>query len=91
MEYTKGQWLLCRNRDGFDIESDSVGSLVANRIEISADAHLIAAAPDMYEALKAAQKLLQKQYEILLGHYPQYGTTSELELANKALAKAEGK
>ena len=55
-----------------------------------ANAHLIAAAPDMYEACQKVLLLLKEQYKIVIGSYPDYGTWGELELLRQTLAKARG-
>jgi len=85
MNYTKGEWKANSTAidcDGWpiaqtypDTRLDSITSLKLMR----ANAHLIAAAPMMYEALKA----LEKWYHSKAGELPYY--------ARQALAKAEGK
>lgn len=105
MEYTKGEWKAIfqsfnnkwqiRNKDKFiawllkaEDEEESK--------ELSADAQLISAAPDMYEALKECLALLDKQreeynnaYTILPHKLANEGPIAEK--ARKAIAKAEGK
>jgi len=91
MEYTKGEW----KRYGRHIHintnntSDEIAGVLCPgwmpREEAQANAHLIAAAPDMYEALKeitelAPRAMLKLPYAI-----------QAVEIAEKALAKAEGK
>jgi len=56
---------------------------IATDNDVVANAHLIAAAPDMYEALKAYQNWLNKKDNLSL---------IEIDgLINRALAKADGK
>jgi len=95
MEYTKGKWIVTQWASHNDVHVSSniligIPTFIANcgnpgisslphNPEALANAHLIAAAPDMYEALK---KLTD------LGRPLSRGDMSE---GNKALAKAEGK
>ena len=88
MNYTKGEWKAgnvdvvtksthianCYSESNF--KRPSIGEALVN-------AHLISAAPDMYEALK----LYQSHQEGTSGHY----CWKCAEAINKALAKAEGK
>ena len=101
MEYTKGEWKV----NGFDkrlVQVDLYDGV--NRFGIAdcsntgllpeqeiANAQLISAAPEMYEALKVVYELLKMQYSIVLGHYPNYDKYTEIEQVEKALAKAEGR
>ena len=57
------------------------------RIETTeANAHLIAAAPDMYEALEVATKLLRT----IEGLHDAITVTGDIEYCERALAKARG-
>ena len=83
MNYTKGEWEI--NRLGkigmphtYQIFCD--GYKVAGAIFNKANANLIAAAPDMYEALKSVLPLITTEWNGPLQ-----------ERARQALAKAEGK
>ena len=93
MEYTKGEWKA--NYTGsklVSVDCSSRAEVVAicgknkwikTRDEQIANAHLIASAPDMYEALKE-----------LSNYHPKQGYEQWLILLNKAqqaIAKAEGK
>lgn len=92
--FTPGPWLV---KDGFTEEfevyaetPDNFGYYEIAEIkcmdgETSPNAHLIAAAPDLYEALENAAKLLKYVVEEYPGHAP------DLHKCNAALAKAEGK
>jgi len=89
MEYTKGEWEVTKHRPldnlvivikhGEHAYNDDRICQVDVAPKAKANAHLIAAAPDMYEALRMLS----------------YGSDSDIELAKilgrKALAKAEGK
>jgi len=87
---TKGEWEVARdttyNTHTFVIGGD--GRVVANtyfywrkEVECEANAHLIAAAPDMYETLKSIIERLEKGLSL--------GEKLELQPAREALAKAE--
>ncbi len=101
MNYTKGKWifdeahLLIRIAPpGFD--GIAIINYKQTSSETQANAHLIASAPDMYEALKSALALLDKQREeynsavTILPHKP-VGEGEVAKAARKALAKAESK
>lgn len=92
MNYTKGEWkvedetvIVCGMRL---IASTTAGGFnySAYRKENEANAHLISAAPDMYEALKALDEYgnASHPYNLKLKKVA-------FELLDKALAKAEGK
>jgi hypothetical protein len=101
MNYTKGEWeiangtfIYCLNEAGtnrFDCGLqrgwDDNGERTS-RGELEANAHLIAAAPEMYEALKL---MLERMESKMVGS--DYGMAFELPKvwAERALAKAEGK
>ena len=79
MEDTKGEWRAFQSRNkGWNVGTPSKnGGLIgiAIGVDTEANAHLIAAAPDMYEALKQAQE----------------GTGAWRGMIDLVLAKAEGK
>lgn len=89
-KHTPGPWVV----EGSDITNDypDQGSriLIAEKVAIESDAHLIAAAPAMYEALQAM---------VIANHGLPINPMDEkdeicrraLEKAQKALAQAEGK
>jgi hypothetical protein len=96
MSYTKGPWKLdttsdagnwhVRDADGNSLMCDEhYYPWVPDNIE---DWHLIAAAPEMYEALVAIKKELQ-----LSGNWDarDYGWPDNRKLIDAALARAEGK
>lgn len=89
--YTKGPWMVSKTRSNRPITRvmtvDHNGPVLCemNKIggnDIEADARLIAAAPEMYEALKLAK-------EYLGWHY--YGGASEAyDAVDAVIAKVEG-
>jgi len=90
-KWTPGPWLVqttdgAKSGNGFDVLGSCVSGLTwinpdSNQSEAQANAHIIAAAPDLYEAL-----------ENLLGvHEGKGGTKYHAgEIARAALAKASG-
>jgi hypothetical protein len=90
VNYTKGEWKVVPSNNSYVISNGTnyiarlfhskagfgVNSLAPKDNEVLANTHLISAAPDMYEALKAIGDLL-------------FGLP-ENELIKQALAKAEG-
>jgi hypothetical protein len=53
-KFTKGDWRVERfvNNKGFEIAFNDDGEVVADYVYEESDAHLIAAAPDMYDAMQ---------------------------------------
>lgn len=105
MEYTKGEWKYTRPQIGTSgkiictmIEPHYMPDCGDNtwyngQVEVmNNDAHMMAAAPDMYEALKAAKEVYEDVYKI---GQPQYAVipfvNERYQILLKALAKAEGK
>ena len=100
MNYTKGEWEAYTGHDGqfsdaplilVPRESHKADKVVARLVdgrwdEVLANAHLIAASPDMYRVLKG---LFREDSElgglVLVDDWP-----DSLPLARQALAKAEG-
>ncbi len=95
MEYTKGEWTVGKGwtfwdtRDLLFVNPNSkiptpskVAYVTPDLVEFQTNAHLIAAAPDMYEALKKAVD----DFAVWDRMIPELQ-----ELVMKALAKAEGK
>lgn len=84
MEYSRGDWKVVTNMDGHKtIVRTGSGFIAVTKVarpkeECEANAHLIASAPKLYEALKALTKEFTKQCEVEANAY-------------KALAEAEGK
>ena len=86
-KHTPGPWALSKSRAGHSIVCASGRTVAAAHLlgtihpvdEVEANAHLIAAAPEMYEALKWARILLDIE-----GKYSLIGI-------DMALAKAEGR
>ena len=94
MEYTKGEWGMYQYETelGTEVKIYSVdnsediayvGRVGFRQAEIQANANLIAASPDMYEALKEARR------NIDFTGYVQVSTI--VNFIDRALAKAEGK
>lgn len=87
-DFTKGEWnIYPTNHTGVDLKiaihilDQGIAYLSKDLVNYLANAHLIAAAPDMYEALKA-----------LVEYHQKYGgVVPNLTNANRALAKAEGR
>jgi hypothetical protein len=98
MNYSKGEWV----RDGYNIEVQGTHRGICTtglyhddkpdtRRENVANSLLISAAPDMYEALKKFEMAISN-FDILAKGLPaQIEMGSAIELAKKAIAKAEGK
>ena len=96
MKHTPGKWKVKqwkreKAKDGFvTVVADSRGHGLFQSTEygeskkVEANANLIAAAPEMLEALKAMTKLFEKRVP-----YP--NNTQRYKQAIKAIAKAEGK
>ncbi len=90
--WTAGPWHVTSTMHGWDIETDDdliamVPCAVGNNSALSADAHLIAAAPDLAEALEACETALR--YWMHWGP-PHAETGDALFKASAALAKAKG-
>ena len=103
MEYTKGEWFTeqsCGDAKLYQVFSNLNGKcyLMASLRpcrDAEANANLIAAAPDMYEALIRAFARVESLYESLLdsGHLTDedaHLTEQVRKVSNQALAKAEG-
>jgi hypothetical protein len=100
-EFTKGPWEVQDPPEGLPIiekDFDDIAFIrapsLATGAEIIANAHLISAAPDMYEALKAALRIKDLWYADYVddehaGETEALGTM--LNLFEQAIAKAEGK
>jgi len=93
MNYTKGEWEVDRhtvyalgkygsNRFSAHIQHGWDGGEETPQAELEANAHLISAAPELYEALKALTS-----YVSIMGYFK----PEKQEQFRKALAKAEGK
>lgn len=90
MEYTKGEW----RRKGNKIEAFGKGVIAYcpspttsdGVLEFIANAHLIAAAPSMHEALKLANRMLTASCAAGMQFYH-----GDLDDIDKALAQAEGR
>lgn len=87
MKFTPGPWV---------VEKDN-GYLINGVIQVPdcyeehhADAALIAAAPELYEALKEAKEIIRIMHgDLAWGIYDQH--SPEMKRINNALAKAEGR
>ncbi len=98
MNYTKGEWKVYQDgmaqrtsvvsEDGIGFFRANIADLDRKNKEYVANAHLIAAAPNMYEALKTIAPNIRFMYE---GHRDDAGLRYKYELLEQALAKAEGK
>ncbi len=98
MNYTKGEWEIWKSLDrvppegaGFwavyvvDDKGGHIAKVSRTDTETTANAHLIVAAPEMYEALRDAQYWFTEAKAYIPLHSATLGTI------NQALAKAEGK
>jgi hypothetical protein len=92
-KHTPGPWTLDVQRDGaeggtwINIEADAILGLVAEAIGCRADAHLIAAAPDLLEALRYFGEKCQANTD----DGEETGWNAALRTARAAIAKAEGR
>ena len=85
MDYTKGEWEIEKKEHGFlGVTTTETG--ICSQIATEANAHLIAAAPDMYEALRELAKAYDVELPLTDCDHPRYWVK-----AIQALAKAEGK
>ena len=97
MSYTKGEWKARKGRGrGMNWVVESDDALIAEIIPYGAyreddNAHLIAAAPNMYEALKEADTLICELCVRLNPQHENCTSCAERESRLKAIAKAEGK
>ncbi|KKN62167.1 hypothetical protein LCGC14_0514460 [marine sediment metagenome] len=95
MDYTKGKWEVTKHNPLSNWVVDVNPSDLINRIPIAqcfenvADANLIASAPRLLEELSSLIHRFRVISEI--AGLPTDKIDSELEGANKAIAKAEGK
>lgn len=98
-KYTEGEWKLSEKDSGgyggdsviADGFTGSIATVNMDCYKFQANANLITAAPDMYEALKFFMKELAKDYEYLdkgIGIATERGKS--MLNARKAIAKAEG-
>ncbi len=102
MDYTKGQWEIYTGHDGKLGETlilapnpvtntpnfviAKVSDIWPNHIETEANAHLIAAAPAMYEALRVCITSIQTAQRLATAEH----LDGALSVAKEALAKANG-
>ncbi len=95
MHYTKGKWVKQGLLVATVSQPQGIGVIVAdcrtssNLNEVEANAHLIASAPDMYEALGIIKRTTESSGESI--HYLQNALRVITHIAKEALAKAEGK
>lgn len=94
MDYTKGEWKIeGYSRREFTISADDtiIADVLINddQVEAGANAHLIASAPDLYEALKG----ISEWTDAFDGSHESLETMRNniKSMVSKALAKAEGK
>lgn len=98
MNYTKGKWYIWHTNNAGDIiqtTNRQIATIVGaygwdekSVKECTANANLISASPDMYEALKEAKKVMDSFYNAM----PVDTVKLHAQIATeKALAKAEGR
>lgn len=98
-KHTKGPWYASRLSEGvWIIKNEAFDSYIAlthNREGVHADAnaHLIAAAPDLLEALRKVSAALEAVYESEMEWTGEWDMLppDALEMAKAAIRKAEGK
>ena len=94
MKYTKGEWTVFLGEEYSTIESDH--QTICTNVS-SGDDYLIAAAPDCYEELREADRVICELCYIVNPQHAEadYGigckSCEDRERRLKALAKAEGK
>lgn len=91
-KFTKGKWEVNRNEiypEGM-FYSDQLICTLNNRLDKDANAQLIAAAPELYEALEG----LLIEAEISLGHMDEpeekFACSERIKWAKQALSRARG-
>ncbi len=57
-KFTKGEWRINDDIDGLSVAFNDDGELITDYVYELADAHLISAAPEMYEMLETAMNIL---------------------------------
>lgn len=97
-DYTKGPWTVgnvyIESDDGdVVLQPNEERGAVSITIQNPADAALISAAPEMYEALKAARDVLRAEDDDDEGDYPDWSNLrrKKIVVIEAALRKAEGK
>lgn len=97
-EFTKGKWARDNARKYYNADVIRMNGIVIAEVnhdmtlkddEVNANANLLAAAPDMYEALKDLQMQVRAHFKLDVKKH--YSLMVADVIANKALAKAEGK
>ena len=95
---TKGEWKVDpHSYDSAQMVVTTDGKLIANCFKSKANAHLIAAAPALSEALKVASEVIQeyiKEADILCDHSVGVCACpffSRIDCIQEALAQAEGR
>lgn len=84
--YTEGEWKVIDDHAFIDImagKGKMIASIRRNNANSQSNAHLIAAAPDMYEALLNITGVAEG--------FDTYNSYEAVDLALKAIRKAEGK
>lgn len=97
MEYTKGEWEVGKTPPlsnwvvGVNLSDPMKLDVVAQLYNNEADAHLIAAAPRMHEALKESTNVLKVAKELAFTYEGKEAIQDMINQNEQALAKAEGK
>jgi hypothetical protein len=81
IEFTPGPWKLIKEVNHWTVGAEGMPEI--GQILQEANANLISAAPDLYDALKEAR-------DALCSH-PDYQTKESLAMFDAAIAKAEGR
>jgi hypothetical protein len=94
-KHTPGPWIIDRNGDvnhhSYFVSDFPIAMVSGPLTDKAANARLIAAAPDLLEALIETSSSLRQCFECDEDAADAYGITEQLKKADSAIAKATGK
>ncbi len=91
MSFTKGRWEYDRAQaEVWNLDDVKIASLAETEL-VHQNGALIAAAPDLYEALKMAVHIIELFLRTQDGAFPNAVREEEMPLLKAAIAKAEGR